>query len=82
MNRTVLLILAIMTFLGSLPLAAHGEATFGLLAAALLLLGTGLSILVAVTPRKSSQLSDPRVIPGKTAACGTRADVGCRRMPW
>jgi hypothetical protein len=53
MNRTVLLILAIMTFLGSLPLAAHGEATFGLLAAALLLLGTGLSILVAVTPRKS-----------------------------
>jgi hypothetical protein len=60
MNRTLLLILAIASLLGSLPVAAKGASAFGFLVAALLLLlvGTGLILLVAATPRTSSQSSD------------------------
>jgi hypothetical protein len=67
MMRTLLLILGITSLLGSLPLAADRAATFGFLAAALLLLllGTGLIIFVAATPQKSSRPSDPPVIQGR-----------------
>jgi hypothetical protein len=73
MMRTLLLILGITSLLGSLPLAADGAATFGFLAAALLLLllGTGLIILVAATPQKTSQSIGSASDPGTTAVWNT-----------
>jgi hypothetical protein len=83
MMRALLLILGITSLLGSLPLAADRAATFGFLAAALLLLllGTGLIIFVAATPQELSVIGSASD-PGKTAACGTRAEFGCRGLRW